>query len=134
MQRLVLRFRKSINLNNLLGTEVTEDGPIYARPTLRGRRRRTEAGEVILCGLNGRSAPLIPLSASGSGVGNRFPSAAEQSGGNLRSIVWQADLAAPGATQWAAREAPELVVEAAAGVDRPAETLVLFDKLLRMRG
>ena len=58
----------------------------------------------------------------------------EQKGGNLRSILWQADLAAPGATQRAAREAPELIAEAAAGVDRPAETLVLSDKLLRMRG
>ena len=76
----------------------------------------------------------IPLSASRSRVGNRFPSSAEHKGRNLRSIVWQADLAAPGATQWAAREAPELVAKAAAGVDRPAETLVLFDKLLRMRG
>ena len=75
-----------------------------------------------------------PLSASPRGVGNRLSSTAEQLRGNLRSILWQADLAAPGATQRAAREAPELIAEAAAGVARPAETLVLFDKLLRMRG
>jgi len=40
----------------------------------------------------------------------------EQLGGNLRSIVWQAELAAQGATQWAARGAPELIPVAAAGV------------------
>ena len=78
--------------------------------------------------------PPIPLSVSRNRAGNRFPANGEQKDRNLRSIVWQADLATPGATQWAAREAPELVAEAAAGVQRPAETLVLFDKLLRMRG
>lgn len=75
-----------------------------------------------------------PPSVSPGGLGSRLPSTAEQLVRNLRSIVWQADLAAPGATQRAAREAPELIAEAAAGVDRPAETLVLFEKLLRMRG
>jgi hypothetical protein len=39
----------------------------------------------------------------------------EQFGGNLRSILWQTELAAQGATQGATREAPELVTVAAAG-------------------
>ena len=49
----------------------------------------------------------------------------EQTGGNLRSILWQAELAAQGATQRAARGAPELMTVAAAGLWSDAATLVL---------
>jgi hypothetical protein len=49
----------------------------------------------------------------------------EQLGGNLRSIVRQAELAAQVATQKAARGAPELMTVAAASVRSDAATLVL---------
>src|SRR5262245_26125339 len=69
---------------------------------------------------------FVPTPEKGTSSGLASRMVKEQKGGNLRSIVWRADLAAPGATQRAAREAPELIEEAAAGVVRPAETLELF--------
>jgi hypothetical protein len=72
-------------------------------------------------------------------MGCRWPtSQGEQFGGNLRSILWQADVAAqeasPWATQGAARRVPEVITVADARAGRPTDALVLFDKLLRMRG